>query len=118
MKTAEERLASLHAKMDGRRRLRERRRTGLIGACSVVLSLCLVTCIFVGGAHNGGAAGIFSGSTMLFEGSGGYVLVAIIAFMLGAAIAILLIRQKGKNARKEEENGPGSKNNCEKGDQT
>ena len=121
VKTAEERLACLHKKMDGRRRLRERRRTGAIGACSAALALCLFVCVFVGGAHNGGAAGIYSGSTMLFEGSGGYVLVAVIAFMLGAAIAILLIRQRGRNARKEEEkeeqNETGSENNKQKGDQ-
>ena len=123
VKTAEERVASLHEKMGCRRRLHERRKTGLIGACSVVLSLCLVVCIFVGGTHNGGTAGMYSGSTMLFEGSGGFVLVAVIAFMVGAAVAMLLIRQKGRIAQKEESkenegNNTETENNIKEGDQT
>jgi hypothetical protein len=121
VKTAEERVASLHVKMERRKRLREQRRTGLIGGSCVVLSLCLAVCIFAGGTHNGGTAGMYSGATMLFEGSGGYVLVAVIAFMAGAAVAMLLIRQKGKltqqGENEENEKKSGSEDGFDGGDQ-
>jgi hypothetical protein len=116
--TTEERLAALHTKMNERRRMRERRRTGYIGACCVLLSVCLVLLIFGSGAHNCASAGIFSGSMMLFEGSGGYVLIAVVAFMAGAAITILLIKKKERDAKSKEEITPENASDSKEENQT
>lgn len=117
VKTAEERIESLHERMEERRQKRERRKTGLIGTCSAFMAVFLVLSILGGATHNGGTAGMFSGSTMLFDSAGGYVLVAVIAFMLGATIVVLLIRQKNKKARIEA-NENETDNKSKEGNQT
>ena len=109
--TNEERIRSLHARTAALRRARERRKTGAAGVSCAVLAICLLFMIFSGGGgmHAGGAAGLFSGATMLFEGAGPYVLIAIIAFMAGTVITALCIRYRMKRgsgqdrAKKEEE---------------
>ena len=95
--TTEERVLALHARMDALRRVRERRKTGAIGAASLVLTICLILLVFSGGGlHPGGAVGLYSGATMLFEGAGAYVLIAIIAFMAGVIVTVVLIRNREK----------------------
>lgn len=91
MMTSEERIAALHEKMNNLRQKRERQKTFALGAASAALSLCLLFLIFgAGSAQPGGTAGLYSGATMLFENAGGYVLVAIAAFMAGVAITVVL----------------------------
>ena len=110
MRTQEERVSSLHLRMADRRRTRERRKTGAISAASAVLTACLLLIIGERSfAHLGGTAGMYSGATMLFENAGAYVLVALLAFMIGAAAAVVLIRRRkasedADTADKEEEN--------------
>ncbi|MBR0087058.1 MAG: hypothetical protein IJL98_04885 [Lachnospiraceae bacterium] len=95
--TTEERVKSLHARMDALKRRREKRKTGLTGAACAVLTLCLVWLIFDGGAaHAGGPAGLYSGATMLLENAGGYVLAAVAAFTAGVVITVLLIKKTRK----------------------
>ena len=117
VKTAEERLESLHERMEDRRHKRELRKTGLIGICSTFMAILLVLSILGGATHNGGTAGMFSGSTMLFDSAGGYVLVAVVAFMLGATIVVLLIRRKNKKGLMEE-NENETDNKSKEGNQT
>ena len=95
--TNEERIRSLHARTAALRRARERRKTGAAAAACTGLAVCLLFMIFSGGGvHAGGAAGLFSGATMLFEGAGPYVLIAIAAFMAGTVITALCIRYRLK----------------------
>lgn len=49
----------------------------------------------------GGTAGIYSGATMLFANAGGYVLVAIGAFMVGVIITVVLRNKRNKQKREE-----------------
>ena len=100
MMTNEERIQALHVRMAALQRQQERRKTGAIGASSVVLTVCLLFMVFSGGMHPGGAAGLYSGATMLFEGAGPYVLIAVVAFMAGVIVTVALIRSRKK------ENGP------------
>ncbi len=94
---AEERVAALHMKMDARRRAKERRKTGAIGAAASALAACLFLLVFSGGrAHSGGIAGMYSGATMLFEDAGGYVLLALGAFMAGVIVTAVLQRHRKK----------------------
>ena len=97
MRTPEERVLAVRARMDALRRARERRKTGILGMGSALLALCLLLVIGAAGAvHPGGTAGLYSGAIMLFENAGGYVLVAVLAFMSGGVITAALLRRQFK----------------------
>lgn len=97
--TAEEKVTLLHEKMDALRHVRERRKTGIIGAAGVIMAVCLLLLLFKGDLmHNGGIADLYSGAAMLFEDAGGYVLAALAAFTAGVIItAVIIKRQNNKN---------------------
>ena len=97
MRTPEERVLAVHARMDALRRARERRKTGILGMGSALLALCLLLVIGAARAlHPGSTAGLYSGATMLFENAGSYVLVAVLAFMAGVVITAALLRKRYK----------------------
>ena len=96
MMTNEERIQVLHARVATLQQQRERQKTGAIGATSVVLTVCLLFMVFNGGIHPGGTVGLYSGATMLFEGAGPYVLLAVVAFMAGVIVTVALIRSRKK----------------------
>ena len=93
--TSEERMEALHARMAALREKRERRRTTALGVGSAGLAVCLAALIF-GGSHPGGTTGPYSGAAMLFEDAGGYVLAAVLAFMLGVIVTVLCFRRNRK----------------------
>jgi len=94
MKDAE-RIISLHERMDHIRHRQELRKTGTLGSASVILAVYLFLLIFNAGESNlGVAAGMYSGTTMLFDGAGGYVLAAVIAFMAGVIVTVMIIRNR------------------------
>ncbi len=111
MRTASEKVADLHQRMETRKRVREKRKTSALSAACAGLALCLMLLIFGGGkAHLGGTAGLYTGATMLFDGAGIYVLVALLAFMTGVAVTIFCIhRQKHKPRPPEEQDEPQEK---------
>ena len=99
MRTPEERIRALHARMEELTRARERRKTGFLGAGSVLLALCLVLVISASGMpHLGGTATMYGGATLLYENAGGYVLVAVLAFMAGAIITAVLLKQRFRDS--------------------
>ncbi len=102
MRTEDELVASLHTRMARREYARERRTTSALGALCAALTLCLASLIFGGAAHPGGTAGVYSGAAMLYESAGGYVLTALVAFMLGVAVTAAL-KGKRKKQKTEEE---------------
>ena len=102
MRTPEERVAVMHSKMTALRQTRERRKTAALEVLGVTLTLSLAVLIFGRGQPLGSAPGsAFSGS-MLFENAGGYVLTALVAFMLGVAVTAAL-KGKRKKQKTEEE---------------
>ncbi len=104
--TSEERIASLHTRMDALWERRERRKTAGLGAGCGALAVCLIMMIVSEGRpSSGGTAGLYSGATMLFENAGGYVTAAIAAFMAGVIITVACIRFKTKHESKAEPDG-------------
>ncbi|MBQ1466323.1 MAG: hypothetical protein IIZ17_06590 [Eubacteriaceae bacterium] len=104
--STQERIRSLHERMDALTAARERRKTAALGAGSVMLTLCLIMLVFSGeGMHFNGAGGSYSGTSLLLEGAGGYVLAAVAAFFAGVVITIVLRRrhdrdvEEGHNSR-------------------
>ena len=104
MRTNEERIKALHARVAALQRQRERQKTRAIGAASIVLSVCLLFMVFNSGIHPGGAAGLYSGATMLFEGAGPYVLIAVVAFMAGVIVTVAIIKNRKKENSQISEN--------------
>ena len=104
MRTNEERIKALHARVAALQRQRERRKTRAIGAASIVLSVCLLFMVFNSGIQHGGAAGLYSGATMLFEGAGPYVLIAVVAFMAGVIVTVAIIKNRKKENSQISEN--------------
>lgn len=96
--TSEERIASLRARMDALREKKERQKTAWLGSGCAALAVCLILLICSAGKGGSGVtAGIYSGATMLFENAGGYVAVAVLAFMLGVVITVACIRHKDRH---------------------
>ncbi len=111
---AEERVFVLHRKMEAARRRREKRKTGTMGAASLSLAACLAVLIFAEGpAHSGGTPGMFSGATMLFENAGGYVLLAVAAFMAGVVTTVLIKRSQRKKKEASEKEQTSEKKDSE-----
>ncbi|MBP5254000.1 MAG: hypothetical protein J6Z23_01255 [Lachnospiraceae bacterium] len=101
--TAEERVSALHARMEEMERVRERRKTRITGTACVLIALCLPVLIFGGAPQTGGTAGMFSGALMLFGDVGGYVLVAVAAFMTGAVITAVILKRRNRKQQNENE---------------
>ena len=101
--TSEERIASLHTRMDALRERKERRTTAGLGAGCAALAVCLVWLICSEGTGgSGGTAGLYSGATMLFENAGGYVAIAVAAFMIGAVITAVLLKKRFRSGNSEQ----------------
>jgi len=106
LRTAQEKIADLHIRMEQRRETKEKRKTAGLGAATCVLALCLAAFVFSRGtSHGGGLAGMYSGATMFFEDAGAFVLVAVAAFMLGVVATLLCLRMKKRSAEEARKNG-------------
>ena len=93
--TSQERIESLHKRMEDMKVARERRKTAALGATGVMLSLWLILLVFGGGGMRfNGAGGTYGGTSMLLEGAGGYVLVAVVAFFAGVVLTTVLRRHR------------------------
>ena len=96
--TSEERIASLHTRMENLREKDERQKTAGLGAGCCILTVCLILLICNAGESSpGGTASLYSGATMLFENAGGYVTIAVAAFMIGVVITAVLLKKRFKS---------------------
>ncbi len=112
MRTAQERVEALHQRAEelaGRRR--ENAALVRLGTACGLLLACLTALVFgTEHAHTGVSPGAYTGAAMLFESAGGYVLVAVIAFAVGAILTTAILRHRktqGKQTVKSESNDQG-----------
>ena len=104
MRTQADRVSSLHERMEARKQIRERRKIRSLGALTAGLAACLFLVIYAGSAaHPGGTAGLYSGTMMLFENAGAYVLVALAAFMVGTMVTLICIHQRRTGQKQQKE---------------
>ncbi len=108
----EERIRRVHQRAAGLRKERDRRILLASGGMSSVLFVLLVALTAdLQRPAEGVTEGFFGASSLLSEGAGGYVMVAVLAFMLGTAVTIMLTRYRKmkRNTRdtkcNEEKNG-------------
>lgn len=97
-----ERVTELHRRMTAMRHRKERRLTNAMGIVSASLFATLFVLIRGLGVSQFATTGhLYSGSTLLFGDAGGYVLTAIISFVVGTIISVACIRSKNSNSNYE-----------------
>ena len=97
--TKEERVRSLHKKIRNRYRHKEYRKTGILGITCFCMSAGLFLMILNGTCRSGTAAGMYTASSILFDDVGGYVLTAVIAFMIGVVITVIIRKHLEKKEK-------------------
>lgn len=112
MRTNEERAALVRRRTAERKRARlERRRRGTEAACA---ALCLLLVAGIGAlmpdltarasssgvSHASGAASLVGSHASL-----GYILMGLLAFLLGMCVTVMLYRLRGKNDHQRREDG-------------
>ena len=97
MRNREERITRMHARAAEIERKANRRRSGILGAASGALMVCLLIVVqHLRHMHHGILSEQNTGSSLLADSVGGYVLIAVIAFVLGTTITALIINYRKK----------------------
>ena len=97
MRSAEERLARMHERAAAIKRQGDMSRLRILGSLSAALTVCLVICMQqLQSMQNGILAGQSTGSSLLDDSTGGYVLAAVIAFITGVAITTVIFRCRNR----------------------
>ncbi len=97
MKTTEERLLKMHQRADEIKRHRELTGIGILGTLSGALLIGLIVVMQqTRGIHHTVITGQSTGSSLLSDSVGGYVLIAVIAFLAGTIITAVAIRSRNR----------------------
>lgn len=100
MRNTQDRLLAMHTRAEEIRRQREKIGMRVMGAISGALMVCLVVVMHqVTDVHQTLITGQGEGTSLLSESAGGYILIAVIAFFLGAMITALAIRYRKLDGR-------------------
>lgn len=85
-------------------RKREKRLLGGLGLLCTALAFSLIGVIglMTGSGHGGIVSGLY-GATLLYEGAGGYVLVAVLALTAGVVVTALCLRYRRKTEKQKDE---------------
>lgn len=100
MRTTNDIVMAVHARANGLRRARARRRLALAGWAGGALGVMLILAIGSLSGLQHRAAGVgYEGASLLTDDAGGYVLAAVVAFMAGVAVTVLCMRSKDKDGK-------------------
>ena len=103
MRTSEERIALLYERATVLRRREDEKRLILTGGASGTLLAVLLTVMLHLDLRSGGTAGNqFTGASLLGESAGGYVLVAVIAFVVAVVSTVLCLRSRVRQAERRD----------------
>ena len=94
--TKEEMIKELHTRMKTRRIRREKRLTALLGLICFFPAAGLYMLALGSRGLIGRSTEMYTGSTMLFNEYGGYVLVGVIAFLIGVVLTVVIRRHLEK----------------------
>ena len=101
MKTAEQRIAAMHRRKEELIRRRERDILYLTAVCSCILLAVLIPVVNgISGPSAEGPGDVFTGASLLDESAGGYILIALAAFMAGVVITVICIKTREKKNKK------------------
>ena len=107
MRSIEEKLLLLHNRAEKLERQREKRLLSLTGGFASVMALILIICVmnFSNLSHSLQETS-FSGASLLNESIGGYVIVAIAAFVAASILTVFCLRRRDRyKENKREEMG-------------
>ena len=91
---------------------RKQKQNRIISAASVALTALLILVIHYAtetGRASPGSEGTVYGSFLMGFEAGGYILTALIAFVLGSIVTVLCIRNRNKECNNVENKNPGNK---------
>ena len=99
MRSTEERIDLMHAKVQEMHRVHDKKLITVLGGASVLMALILIVfTAYMVGAPGAITDTAMAGTSMLSESAGGYVLVAVVSFIVAVMITVacLKMQQKGK----------------------
>ena len=97
MRSAEERLTRMHERAAAIKKQESKTRLRILGSLSAGLMLCLVIAMRqLQSMHHRILTGQSTGSSLLDDSAGGYVLAAVIAFFAGVAITAVIFRCRNR----------------------
>ena len=103
MKSNEERIRLMHIRAGEIKRKKDGLALFVSGSiCSALFVALLFVALGFYGQSSAYPGETFTGSSLLANNIGGYVLVAVVAFMLGAVITVMVKRQKNKKNKVNE----------------
>jgi len=106
MMTNTKRVEKMHERARQIKRARDKAINRMLGASSAILLVALIILAYTpaGGLHPIENM-CKTGSTLLYEGGGGYVLVAVVSFMVAVVITVVCIRwnEKKNNKKRSQE---------------
>ncbi len=88
--TREQRIEELHTRIRNRSRRKERTRTTLLGLSCLLPIAGLILLAAGSGGLIGPTTDMYTGSSMLLHGYGGYVLVGVAAFLIGVVLTVII----------------------------
>ena len=95
MRTEDERIQRLHMRARELKKKKERLELTLSGGASVLLTVLLVAVMLrTDRVYQNLVGSGFTGSSLLSESAGGYVLAAVIAFFIGVVITAVIYRYR------------------------
>lgn len=103
MSDINETIARIHERTDEMRRNQIRRRLQIESIVTGALGVCLIAMLVIVGTGSGGlvtdtgVATEYAGASMLDASVGGYIITGVVAFLFGAALAILIRTYHEKN---------------------
>lgn len=95
--TQEKRIRELHKRAEKLQRAADGRKLVGLGSVSVFLAVLLTASLnWIGGLSEKVRESSFTGASLLSSDSGGYVLVAVLAFFAGVLITVLIFSNRKK----------------------
>ena len=97
MRTDAERIEQLHLRAAELRRQRNRKQLTVFGSASIFLTAVLLAVVHqMLGLSVSITGDPYTGSSLLSESAGGYVLAAVIAFIVGVVITAVIFRYRNR----------------------
>jgi len=101
MRTAEEQLKRMHMRAAEIKREEDKSRLRALGSLSAGLMVCLIVVLQqLQSLHHGILTGQDTGSSLLDDNAGGYVLAGVIAFIAGVVITAVIYKWRNWNDKK------------------
>ena len=103
MRTAEEQLKRMHQRAAEIKREEDKSRLRALGSLSGGLMVCLILVLQqLQSLHHGMLTGQGTGSSLLDDNAGGYVLAGVIAFITGVVVTAAIYKWRNWNDRKSD----------------